>query len=222
MDRLQNLQSTGSNLFEGEAKAVLDAISNSLWIPQGRSKIAGAWRPYLEVGYHLYDVDDQKLYRSTSSLHSPSSFQTVFGKAGLSFPFGVNLEIGFSQTLSEHKISGIFGMASVQVLDLATTVYTDFVPSAVVSVGYLNTISGPTTFSACGQISLGGYHRQWMAQVAYIFQTQYSLLRESVDYDKVFLRHGVTTSTPIVAGLSLTTEVFFFNMGGTMSLNYVF
>jgi len=222
LTRLQDLNSENSTNFDSEADALVKAISLSIHQPQNRSKLAGAFQPYSELSYRLVDVDDAQLFRSTSNFHSPASFHGISLKGGIGLPLGANIEAGFTQVVSEHKISGAFINVGAQIFDFSREVYTDIVPTLTANGSLMRTTQGPSLYNASMQLVLGDYHRIWHAQVGYVFQTNYSVLSDSVSHQALYLRHGLTTMIPLFEDIYLRTDLFAPTISGSMTLGYQF
>jgi len=220
-DVLENQKKAGSSSYSGDSKAFNAAITFSLLQPLSRVKVVGPYRPYLETGFQGTDVDDKRLFPYTSNLHSPSVFQSLFGKVGLGLPFGLTAELGISQVISEHKLNGAFVTLGGQVFDFSTIVYTDFVPTMTVSGTLLRTLFGPPLYALHAQAVIGGYHRIWFAQFAYFFQTNYTMRMAASD-SNLFLRHGILMLMPLQENLYLRTEFSLPTMAGSLSMGYQF
>jgi hypothetical protein len=219
-DALNLLKSDPS--FSYRSKVFVQAVVFSLLQPQNKAKVtAGPWRFYLETGYHMYAVKDATLALLTSSGHSPASFQATFLKGGMGLPFGLNVETGVTQVVSEHQLTGTYLSISGQILDFATIVYTDMIPCMAASVTGMQVLSGPEVRSVSGSISIGAYHRQSLAQFAGIFQMHFA----DLDYPSVthtMYRYGAVSSLPVTSDFYLKTDVLFPDLAATLSVGYRF
>jgi len=211
--------------FKNEAKAFSEAIAFSTLQSEGRVKLAGAFEPYANLGFHVFRVDNEILrnFTDTASGSTPDFFHGLYVKGGTALPFGLNVEAGFSQVVSAHRSTGVFASLSGQVLDFANLVYIDLVPSLTLTGTALRTVSGPALYSFTGQTVIGAYHRQTLSQFGLIVQYSYTLL---VALDPAignqFMRYGVMSNLPIYKGLSLRTEIFYPSVSGNLSLGYQF
>lgn len=209
--------------FEDDVRSFLEATIFSVMQPESRPKLPGPWRPFLEVGFQVYDVNDKRLYLYTDNGYSPASFQSLFVKAGAGLPFGITGEIGYSQIMGEHKFGGIFGSLAAQVLDFSNLVYVDLVPTMTIALSASRNLSGPGVQAFSAQTSLGAFNRAWGTQVAYVFQTTYGMLTslDSAD-NQIFIRHGLVSQIPLLYNTSIRTEFFYPDLSGTLTMQYQF
>jgi len=208
--------------FDRDAEAFVQAVTFSLLQSQNHAKIPGRFEPFLEAGFSLLSVSDRRLFQYTDSQHSPASFQSVYGKAGIGLPFGLMVEAGISQVVSEHTLTGLYFSFGGQVMDLVSVVYTDIVPCMSLNMNLMRSVAVPTMNSLGGDLALGIYHRQTLTQVAYALQAEYSMLGAVSGVDKFFLRHGAVLSAPVYKGLSFKTEIFLPVLSASLGLTYQF
>jgi hypothetical protein len=213
----------GNTTFKSDVETITKAVTFSILQPESRTKIPGAWAPFLETGYHVNSVNDKRLYLYTDSGHSPSAFHSLFATLGLGLPFGLAVSMGITQVISEHALNGIYASLTAQVFDFSNIVYTDLVPTLTIDATVARTLSDPSCSIFTGQANVGAFQRVWGMQFAYIFQTTYSTLT-AVDHSNsfLFIRHGAMTAVPLWGGVSLRTQVTLPDLSGTIGLGYEF
>jgi hypothetical protein len=225
---LQNLKDIDDPGFKRSAKAFAEAVNFSTRMLFTRPKTPGSLKYYFQFGGGALDVKDSILaplmpQRSDNSRFSPDTFENVYFKAGLGLPFGLSVETGVSQVLSEYKLTGWYTNLAFQAFDLANVVYTDMVPSVVVTASSNFIVSGSSAYSLGGAILLGGYHRFWLAQVSYIAELSFVNLRAvSPSYNEIFIRHGLAFHWPLYEGVFMSANVFYRPIEANLSLGYQF
>jgi hypothetical protein len=212
-----------ADTFAQDARLFSEAIAFSVMQSQNRVKLPGPFRPYLQAGFHLFQVDAEILKAYTVDGTTSLFSRTLFAKAGIGLPFGLNIEGGMSQVISENSSTAVNLTIAGQTLDFANLVYVDLVPCVSTSATMTRTIGGPGLWNFAGQAVLGAYHRLTLAQVGYILQYNYTVLRSlTPSISNTFFRHGVMMSMPIFKGLFAQTEVFYPSMSATMSAGVQF
>jgi len=220
---LQESREADEAAFERDAKLFSKAIAFSVLQAQNRVKLPGRFRPYAQAGFHLFQVEADILNAYTTTGISPLFSRSIFAKAGIGLPFGLNVEGSMTQVISENKSTAVNLSLGGQILDFANLVYIDLVPAVSTSTAFTRTISGPglTNFSA--QAVIGAYHRLTLAQVGYIIQYNFSVLSAiSPSVKNSFLRHGLMTNMPIYKGIFVQTEIFYPSMAATVSSGFQF
>jgi len=217
--KLEESQAAGpAATFAQDARLFSEAIAFSVVQSQNRVKLPGPFRPYLQAGFHLFQVEAEILKAYTVDGTASLFSRSLFAKAGIGLPFGLNVEGAMSQVISENSSTAVNLTLAGQTLDFANLVYVDLVPSVSTSATMTRTIGGPALWNFAGQAVLGAYHRLTLAQVGYILQYNYTILRSlSPSLSNTFFRHGVMMSMPIFKGLFVQTEVFYPSMSATMS-----
>lgn len=211
--RLKQLKAQNSPAFKGLAKAVLEAAEFATSRPIQRSKLPGPFRFYLETGASATDIKDQSVALvskrdGSGDRYAPDGYESFFGKAGMGLPYGFIVEAGTSYVFKDHKIGSLFGNIAVQAFDFDRYVVTDMIPAIAVGTTFNWTYTGPKVMSVGGTLLLGAYHRYLFAQINYILQLSYSMLR-SPSYNTIFIRHGVSSYWPLFEGLYISTEVYY-------------
>jgi len=211
--RLKQLKAQNSPAFKGIAKAVLEAAEFGTARPIQRSKLPGPYRFYLETGASATDIKDQSVALvskrdSNGDRYAPDGYESFFGKAGIGLPYGFIVEAGTSYVFKDHHIGSFFGNIAVQAFDFDRYVVTDMVPAIAVGTSFNWTYSGPKIMSTGGTLLIGAYHRYLFAQINYILQLSYSMLR-SPSYNTFFIRHGISSYWPLFEGLYVSTEVYY-------------
>lgn len=225
---LQNLKDIGDPGFERSAKAFAEAVSFSTRKLFTRPKTPGSLKYYFQFGGGALDVKDSILaplmpQRGDGSRFSPDTFENIYFKAGLGLPFGLSVETGVSQVVSEYSLTGWYTNLAFQAFDFANIVYTDMVPSVVVTASSNFIVKGSSAYSVGGAILLGGYHRFWLAQVSYIAEFSFVNLRAvSPSYNKLFIRHGLASHWPLYEGTFLSANVFYRPIEANLSVGYQF
>ncbi len=224
--RLEELKSNGSPNYKAIAEAVSEAVLYSSSKPIMRSKLPGAFRFYFETGVSALDVNDEKIalvskLDANNERFSPDGYELLHGKMGVGLPYGIIFEAGTTYSLSEHDLGAVFGNIGIQAFDFDRMVVTDMVPSIAFASNVSYTYRGPSAVSFGGSALIGGYHRYWFAQVNYIFQLSYTMLRQP-SYSKIFIRHGLSSYWPLYEGLHLSTEVYYRPIQVGLSLGYLF
>ena len=221
---LEEAREAGSQeSFERDAKLLSEALAFSVSQGQNRVKLPGRFRPYAQAGFHLFQVEADVLREYTTTGSAPLFSRTIFAKAGVGLPFGLNVEGGMSQVISDHKTTALHLSIGGQTLDFANLVYIDLVPAVSTSGTVTKTIMGPSLWNFSGQAVVGAYHRLTLAQVGYILQYNFvSLTALNPSISNSFFRHGVMTHVPLYKGVFVQTEVFYPSMSATVSGGFQF
>jgi len=192
------------------------------------SKLPGPWRIRTELGGAVFDVDDRNLVLvseedADGNRRASDGYESIFAKVGMSFPFGFQTDIGLTQTMSDLKTTSIHGHAVFQAFDFAEIIYTDMIPSLAISASYLHVMTGAAVSGLTGQILIGSYHRYWLAQVNYIFQASYIMIKDvSPSYSYMNFRHGLSSTWPLYEGVTLTANLYYRPLEASVSLGYQF
>lgn len=223
-DRIEELENSNSPLLDRATEAVAEAVFFSMHSPDSRVKLPGPWTFNFGGMANINDIDDVNLALTTNNLSAPDSYTSGSVKVGYSFPFGIATDLGFSYLASSStKLYGMFGNLNYQAADFASLVYTDFVPAIGINAGFEYTLSGAEVWGLQGQLLLGGYHRQMMAQINYALQFSHvKLTAGSHTSAHQFVRHGVSTQWPIYEGLTLRQDIYVFPLQGAFSVGYQF
>jgi len=211
--RLKELKDQNSPAFKDIAKAVLEAAEFSTARPIQRSKLPGPFRFYIETGASATDIKDQSVALvskrdGNGDRFAPDGYESFFGKAGVGLPYGFIIEAGTSYVFKDHTIGSLFGNIAVQAFDFDRYVFTDMVPAIAVGTSFNWTYTGPKILSTGGTLLVGAYHRYLFAQINYILQFSYSMLR-SPSYNTFFIRHGISSYWPLFEGLYISTEIYY-------------
>jgi len=213
IDRLKQLKAQNSPAFKNVAKAVLEAAEYSTARPIQRSKLPGPYRFYLEAGASATDIKDQSIALvskpdGNGDRFAPDGYESFFGKAGVGLPYGFVVEAGTSYVFKEHKIGSLFGNIAIQAFDFDRYIVTDMIPAIALGTSFNWSYTGPRILTTGGTLVAGAYHRFLFAQISYILQFSYSMLR-TPNYNSIFIRHGISSYWPLFEGLYVSTEIYY-------------
>lgn len=205
------------------AKAFTEAVGYSLMQTQSRVKLPGLAKFYLESGLQLFNVNNTDLVPYTDSGSVPQVFQTVMIKGGVGLPFGLSAELGLSQVINEHKLTGLSLSLAYQLLDFSTWVNSSLIPALTLNASGMRTIAGCAEMAATSQVNAGVYHRLSFAQFAYAFKYNYSLLTATTkSVGKAFISHGLTSHVPLYSDWFIRMELFYPRLSASALLSYQF
>lgn len=220
---LQALKDSNSSSYGKVADAVLGSAFFATHRGFNRSKVPGPYRLFVEMDGDIFDVDDALVALVTKGNSSPDSLKTFSMKTGMGLPYGIAVDAGFSTAVNNIQMTSIFANASFQFLDLSNIVYTDLVPSASVNFGINYFVSGLSGWGFQTQGIIGGYHREWLAQVGYSFQLTYATLT-GVDpnHSLLKIRHGIGSQWGIYEGLYFRQDIYILPIEASVSVGYQF
>lgn len=188
-----------------------------------RAKLPGRYRFFVETSGNILDASENELRPAINSGTSPDSYKTASLKFGMGLPYGFAVDMGTSYVLSEIDLSSVYANVSFQAMDLANVVYTDFVPSIAVNAGFNYMTTGPGMYGLQTQVLFGGYHREWIAQVAYALQYTYAKMTDvTPNYSRGFIRHGITSTWPVYEGIFFRQEIFISPLEASFAMAYQF
>lgn len=188
-----------------------------------KSKLSGPFKPFVETGGNIFDVNNSQLAFAIDTGFSPDSFKNYFVRGGVGFPYGIEVDGGFSYVINDTNFGSVYTNAKYQFLDLVNEVYTDMVPSAAVSVGFNYIVDGPTAWALQSSLALGAYHRFLWSQINYVLQVTYGQITDlNPAQDKLFIRHGLASYWPVFEGIFVTQDVFIEPLEATASVGYRF
>ncbi len=166
-------KTTNPTAYDSGMKAMVKAADALAAPAHNRAKIPAGWSYNLEGNYKIVSINDETL---SPYMTSPESSTHAFGfKVGAGLPYGFAISAGMNRAFSNNYLYGLHVVASYQLFDFSTLLYSEMVPAVAIHLLASRAVGSPGLYAFGGTLSLGAYNRSWPLQFSYGFSPRYTI-----------------------------------------------